>query len=161
MHYRYCYIPLQGLELIVVSVEKALFYFKYGPLPPYGDGEVELGDKELVVRLPMLLAEKLKKGISRGLIAKTAVLVGLFGPSRWIQGKSDKISIPYSTILDARIVNLRYGIFGRKEFIEVTIGDKKGTMKLCFAPFKGLIKRDFRRTKEFYDELLKLIGKKS
>lgn len=137
---------------------KALFRWKLGPLPQFGDGEVELGSEGLEVRLPSELARKLKKGYGLGTLAKESVLIGLLGPGGLAFAKGKKTVIPYSVIYDARLTQFRYGVFGKKDFIEITFGDeRKGTAQLWFAPFEGTLKRKFK-SHEFFEMLKARLG---
>jgi len=139
---------------------KALFRWKTGGVPEYGDGEVEIKELGLEVAPPASLAIKLRKGYGAKTLAKQFALTALFGPAGAAAGglvRGAKFLIPFSSIAQVTMTKHRFGIFGDKDFIELKVRDEKKGFELCFAPYEGTVRRKFR-TAEFYEALVRKLN---
>ncbi len=134
-------------------MQKAVFTWKMGPIPQYGDGEVELRENGLAVKLPLQLANRLKLGDTIKATLKSSLYAGIVGPAGLSLGRGEEVVIPYPLILSAGIKEQTYGVFGKRKFIHLVIGGEKGSIELVFAPFEGYFSRKFR-TEEFYQQLM-------
>ena len=102
------------------------------------------------------LKPSFKESVKDGL--KEAGLFTLVGPVAFMYGKSKPINIPFNTIENIEIVERRHSIFGKKRFIELTIGERGRGISITFAPYTGTIKRSFK-TDEFYNELKSIMNR--
>ncbi len=142
---------------------KAVFTWKLGPIPQFGDGEVEIASNGLYIKLPKELAKKTKlghkktaKGTAKDL-GKAAVMTALFGPvgaaTAMSTMKGEKVFIPFDIINDIKLTEKRFGILGKKPVIQLTLSAEGKTHELFFAPFEGTVLRKYIADK-FYNELM-------
>ncbi len=73
-------------------------------------------------------------------------------------GKSKPINMPFSIIENIETVERRHSIFGKKRFIELTIGERGKSIHIIFTPYTGTIERRFK-TDEFYNELKRIMNR--
>ncbi len=134
---------------------KAAFAYKAGPITTFADGEVALKAGGLEVKFPAEVARKLKlkHRISAKGVAKTSLLYTIFGPAAISMEKTKPVVIPYEYFEDVSLREIRYGIFGKKMFINAVVQIENKRIEFTFAPFRGTVKRTFQ-TEEFYEDLM-------
>ena len=147
---------------IFVVIMKAAFAYKFGPIPTFGDGEVDLVSDGIKMRFPKELAKKLKMGAGTDVkeAMKTVAWFAVLGPAAIAMEKGKPVTIPYTQVESVGLTEVRYGVFGKKKFIKLTLAGEGKKIDIVFAPFTGTVKRNFV-SEEFYEELRKKIGRKT
>ena len=141
---------------------KALFWWKVGPLPQTASGEIEISDKELVMKLPLALSRTIPLGALRTMKShfkdsiKGGIAVALMGFGADYLVKGTPIAIPFEYISDVSIVERKVGLRGQRQFIELRLNVKGKELILTFAPYKGTISREYM-VKEWGEQLQKAI----
>ncbi len=124
---------------------KALFWWKIGPFPQTGNGEVDIGDKELVVKLPLALSgpfsKKLKDELKDSIKAGLAFAALGFGGQYYVKGTP--IKIPFEYVKGVNLVERSMGVMGKRRFIELKLSIEGKGFTLTFAPYKGTISREY------------------